>query len=748
MKTLIYTSIYSNLWGTEFGGRPGRELHYKYSLLNILNLNASKFMCFTSEEEINDLEQWFYVENGISKEKLIFVVFNLFESKYYDEINKLKNLETISQSDRCYEVQYNKFFWIDHIPNIENYDKVFWVDAGLSHGGIFPEKYSYGVGYERHYNFTLFNDDTFDRLINSSKNKLLILNKNNKGRFYWSTNLPEKYYNEFNNGDHIIGGLFGGSVVNLIQFKTRFDDLLSTLLTQETELYFEELIMSCIYQNFKNDFICLNFDDWYERDIPTTNNENVRYFYNMFEKPNVCVATVAIEVDDNSKKYINSAKKLIETNLLYTKYDILVLTNKPDDFSDVDNGRLIIVDYDSEFTEPILSGKRFNMHIKRKPVQLSKDLGYDVIFYNDCDCFITGWDEYDFSNKCDENFDVAFVSHANPQLGELIKIYPHFQEKIETEFVGLYYDDLDKSPNPAETRVIFKNNNKLNDFLHFWDLISKQNNNYLTYHDGVYFGTSATYSKMNMTGIDKNSKFSEYCRITHGNNILDYFGHKIEEIEKMENTEIKKDQDLNLEVRGSFNYKGLSMLQNPNVVNVFKELLMNVKPKRIIEIGTEYGGLTLLLSDLINELGLNETIIRSYDIKIPTFLLTHPEFNDKIEIVTKDLFSYQPFSLKPESISELKDFMSEPGSNIILCDGGNKIGEFNVISDIIGEGDVIMAHDYAKNNEVFVERILDKIWNWNEISESDIIDSINKNNLNPFMEVEFENVAWVCKIKN
>jgi cephalosporin hydroxylase len=250
-------------------------------------------------------------------------------------------------------------------------------------------------------------------------------------------------------------------------------------------------------------------------------------------------------------------------------------------------------------------------------------------------------------------------------------------------------------------------------------------------------------------GIDKNKEFTNYCRISHGNNVLNYFGDRIEVIKEIEEVkEIKTDSiNLDMEVRGSFSYKGLSMLQHQNVINVFRELLLKIKPKRIIEIGTEYGGLTLLLSDLIKELDLNETIIRSYDIKVPTFLISHSDFNDKIEIITKDLFSYNPFSLKLESITELKEFMCEPGSNIILCDGGNKIGEFNVISDIIGIGDIIMAHDYAKNDEVFVERIQNKIWNWNEIQESDIIDSINKNNLNPFMETEFENVAWVCKIK-
>ena len=37
MKTLLITSIYTKLYGTDLGGRTSRDHHYKWSLLNILN---------------------------------------------------------------------------------------------------------------------------------------------------------------------------------------------------------------------------------------------------------------------------------------------------------------------------------------------------------------------------------------------------------------------------------------------------------------------------------------------------------------------------------------------------------------------------------------------------------------------------------------------------------------------------------------------------------------------------------------
>jgi hypothetical protein len=95
MKTLIITSIYNNLWGTKFGGRPSREAHYKLSLLNILNLEAYKFICFTSPEELSNLENFYYEEHNISRDILELIPFNLEDSKYYDKIDLIKDYEWI-----------------------------------------------------------------------------------------------------------------------------------------------------------------------------------------------------------------------------------------------------------------------------------------------------------------------------------------------------------------------------------------------------------------------------------------------------------------------------------------------------------------------------------------------------------------------------------------------------------------------------------------------------------------------------
>jgi hypothetical protein len=71
MKTKIITAIYDNLFGSDLGGRINRGGHYRYSLRSLLKMTDADFVCYTSEEEIEDLKHFFYVDNNVSSEKLI-----------------------------------------------------------------------------------------------------------------------------------------------------------------------------------------------------------------------------------------------------------------------------------------------------------------------------------------------------------------------------------------------------------------------------------------------------------------------------------------------------------------------------------------------------------------------------------------------------------------------------------------------------------------------------------------------------
>jgi hypothetical protein len=180
--------------------------------------------------------------------------------------------------------------------------------------------------------------------------------------------------------------------------------------------------------------------------------------------------------------------------------------------------------------------------------------------------------------------------------------------------------------------------------------------------------------------------------------------------------------------------------QNHNVYQVFYDFISETKPKRILEIGTSLGGFTTFLKIICDELNL-DTNIRSYDIH------KHPWYDDIIlkgvDIRVENIFTDGFLDMD----QEVKDYIRQDGITIVLCDGGWKIGEFNLISKHIKINDFILAHDYAENKTVFDEKIYGKIWNWLEIQDSDINDACINNNLISYKKEEFNQVVWVCKIK-
>lgn len=199
-------------------------------------------------------------------------------------------------------------------------------------------------------------------------------------------------------------------------------------------------------------------------------------------------------------------------------------------------------------------------------------------------------------------------------------------------------------------------------------------------------------------------------------------------------------------VKGHFIYKGLAISQHELVGEVFNELIKKIKPKQVLEIGTSFGGLTLLIRDLLNNNGLNETKLITYDVNEPQYLRQYINEQCVIDIRVKNLFNHQYDKL--ENAQEVIDLITSEGTTLVLCDGGSKKNEFRLLSDFLKKGDVIMAHDYAPNEIYFNENIKNKIWNWLEIQDSDINDSCVRNNLLPYMDEEFKKVVWVCKIKN
>jgi len=289
MKTKFITCIYSDLNGTELGGRPGRGGHYRWSLMSLLKMTDADFVCYTSDREYESLIEFFYNMHNVSPEKLEIKVFDITKTRHAKRLNEIKQVDLIKWGDRCLEIQYAKFEWFDYEDG--SYDNYFWIDAGLSHTGLIPNKYLIGTHPERrYYDSTLFNNEFLKNLIEFTGDKFFMIAKDNE-RNYWSGTVDPKWYNQYDRSLHVVGGLFGGKREQWRQMVDLFDNYLSQIMEVDSQHPYEELIMTLIFFNHPDLISKKLFDVWWSPDTGISGLQEDffiinRSFYKIFEEFN------------------------------------------------------------------------------------------------------------------------------------------------------------------------------------------------------------------------------------------------------------------------------------------------------------------------------------------------------------------------------------------------------------------------------------------------------------------------------
>lgn len=206
---------------------------------------------------------------------------------------------------------------------------------------------------------------------------------------------------------------------------------------------------------------------------------------------------------------------------------------------------------------------------------------------------------------------------------------------------------------------------------------------------------------------------------------------------------IKRTKGANVEKKWDggwrFSHLGAFVQQNPHALGAFKDFFEKNKFDLVVEIGTANGGLSMALKDECDKMGAD---FETYDIKEESISVLNKNDNFKkreIKVFVCDVLS-------EEMVGSLGRRIREGGRALLLCDGGDKIREFNTYSAFLKTGDVIMAHDYAEDKAEFEKNIRNKVWNWHEISAADIKSACDSHGLKDY-HPEFRSVAWVCKIK-
>jgi len=178
---------------------------------------------------------------------------------------------------------------------------------------------------------------------------------------------------------------------------------------------------------------------------------------------------------------------------------------------------------------------------------------------------------------------------------------------------------------------------------------------------------------------------------------------------------------------------GLSMQQQPGIIDAFNRLLKRTRPARIIELGTGAGGLTVFLG--LYSYVTNCTVY-SCDVKLPKdYRLVELLNTFGVALAAGDVFS----DLRREIIGGLQ----HSGMSLLLCDNGDKQTEFKTFAPHLKPGDIIMAHDYWHDHRVFDEEF-DGTGQC-EICYQDIANTCERYGLQPYMQQTFTPMLWVCR---
>lgn len=178
-------------------------------------------------------------------------------------------------------------------------------------------------------------------------------------------------------------------------------------------------------------------------------------------------------------------------------------------------------------------------------------------------------------------------------------------------------------------------------------------------------------------------------------------------------------------IEDHFLYKGVKVSQVKGCYEYFERLLP--KFDTVIELGTYHGGLTLILSDIIEDIGLTTKLI-TVDNQIYREDVIDRLKKSKVTFLLLDLYS---------QLTEIIKYIE--GRTLVLCDA-NKAVKFNKIAHYLSPGDYIGVHDYAEN-EMYWNKISKDTWSYWLCNINDL--ELEENSLYKAKEYEeFADIVW------
>lgn len=276
-KATLVTALYHHSHDEIIGGRNWDLDFFAPPFRNILNLELP-IVVYTHEKVYDSLVKFF---NKYAKTEYKIIKQDLTEFKYSDKILALKektgNFENGRVkpnkhilNDRNTHLCLSKIYWLKEASenNFFKSNKFYWIDAGLFHHGIFPEKFGGMERFTKKYleskyyypEFTesIFNTAMGNYLSNKVSKFLALVHK----EMPINARIAKILEHEFNKIGYIVGGLFGGPKNFIDIVHKDFDFGLQKVLDNNT-LVLEEDLLSCVSAFNREAYEVIKFEQWH-----------------------------------------------------------------------------------------------------------------------------------------------------------------------------------------------------------------------------------------------------------------------------------------------------------------------------------------------------------------------------------------------------------------------------------------------------------------------------------------------------
>lgn len=262
-KPQFVTAIYSGLEGTRLNGNTAAIYDRYIQSLKSLADGGYTITCYTSSRHNDELVNYFS-----STPNLRVVVEELEANYYHEQIELVKDKDAKYTTEdawrsRCVEIMWGKFIWMwKNISELDATDSIFWIDAGLFHGGLITNKFR-SEDSKNFYDFDLLTQkrNLFEDLSKYAGDK--VLNIKSKQVNHGSDDFQKVYGYRPEYG--VIGGIFGGKRDTVLEYIANAFAHMQIVLDHDV-LVKEEEIMYHLNQKHPEKFTDFTFNTWYHED--------------------------------------------------------------------------------------------------------------------------------------------------------------------------------------------------------------------------------------------------------------------------------------------------------------------------------------------------------------------------------------------------------------------------------------------------------------------------------------------------